>query len=68
MKKKRNTAKAKTKPAHPMAEPARKTKRKLGVYGDTIKIADDFDGPLPEEILRAFEGELDPEDNPQREK
>ena len=31
-------------------------KRSLGAYGDTIKIADDFDGPLPDEILNAFEG------------
>ena len=28
----------------------------LGAYGDAIKIADDFDGPLPDEILDAFEG------------
>jgi prevent-host-death family protein len=31
-------------------------KRVLGAYGDTIKIADDFDAPLPDEILGAFEG------------
>lgn len=31
-------------------------KRVLGAYGDKIKIADDFDAPLPEEILNAFEG------------
>lgn len=31
-------------------------KRVLGAYGDTIKIADDFDGPLRDEILEAFEG------------
>ena len=31
-------------------------KRSLGAYGDPIKIADDFDGPLPDEILDAFEG------------
>jgi prevent-host-death family protein len=31
-------------------------KRQLGAYGDTIKIADDFDAPLPDEILDAFEG------------
>ena|SRR5579864_925286 len=31
-------------------------KRGQGAYGDTIKIADDFDGPLPAEILDAFEG------------
>ena len=34
----------------------KKSKRKLGFYGDTIKIADDFDAPLPDEILDAFEG------------
>jgi len=31
-------------------------KRGQGAYGDTIKIADDFDAPLPDEILDAFEG------------
>jgi hypothetical protein len=30
--------------------------RKLGIFGDTIKISDDFDAPLPDEILDAFEG------------
>ena len=33
-----------------------KPKRKLGAYGDTIRIADDFDAPLPDELLDAFEG------------
>lgn len=32
-------------------------KRGQGAYGDTIKIADDFDGPLPDDILDAFEGQ-----------
>jgi len=31
-------------------------KRNLGFYGDSIKIPDDFDAPLPDEILDAFEG------------
>ena len=31
-------------------------RRKLGAYGHTIKIADDFDAPLPDEILNLFEG------------
>jgi len=31
-----------------------KPKRKLGIYGDTIQISDDFDAPLPDEILDAF--------------
>jgi prevent-host-death family protein len=35
---------------------AQKAKRQLGFYGDTIKIPDDFDAPLPDEILDAFEG------------
>lgn len=35
---------------------ASKPKRQLGTYGDTIKIADDFNAPLPDEILDAFEG------------
>ena len=36
--------------------PSQKPVRKLGAYGDTIKIADDFDAPLPDDILDAFEG------------
>ena len=36
--------------------PSEKPVRKLGIYGDTIKIADDFDAPLPDEILDLFEG------------
>jgi len=33
-----------------------KGKRGQGAYGDSIKIADDFDAPLPDDILDAFEG------------
>jgi prevent-host-death family protein len=36
--------------------PTEKPMRKLGVLGDTIKIPDDFDAPLPDEILDLFEG------------
>ncbi len=36
--------------------PSKKRKRELGFYKDKIKIADDFDAPLPDEILDAFEG------------
>ncbi len=36
--------------------PSPKPMRKLGLYGDTIKITDDFDAPLPDEILDLFEG------------
>jgi len=32
------------------------SQRKLGIFGDTIKISDDFDAPLPDEILDLFEG------------
>ena len=39
-----------------VAVEAQKAKRQLGFYGDTIKIPDDFDAPLPDEILDAFEG------------
>ena len=35
---------------------AEKPNRQLGFYGDTVKIADDFNAPLPDEILDAFEG------------
>ena len=35
---------------------SRKPVRQLGAYGDTIKISEDFDAPLPDEILDAFEG------------
>lgn len=35
---------------------AKKGKRQLGAYGNTIKIADDFNAPLPEEVLDLFEG------------
>jgi prevent-host-death family protein len=37
----------------PLAAPARR--RQLGLLKGKIKIADDFDAPLPEEILRQFE-------------
>ncbi len=36
--------------------PTENPMRKLGMYGDTIKIPDDFDAPLPDEILDLFEG------------
>jgi len=35
----------------------KKPKRKLGIFGDQIRISDDFDAPLPDEILDAFEGQ-----------
>lgn len=35
-----------------------KPKRRLGVLKGKIKIADDFDAPLPDDILSSFEGHL----------
>jgi prevent-host-death family protein len=37
----------------PMERPRRK--RVLGADAGKVTIADDFDGPLPDELLRAFE-------------
>jgi prevent-host-death family protein len=33
--------------------------RQLGKYEGQIHLADDFDGPLPEDLQSAFEGEAD---------
>lgn len=35
-----------------------KPKRQLGVLKGKIKIADDFDAPLPSDIVNTFEGNL----------
>jgi prevent-host-death family protein len=32
--------------------------RKLGQFADVIQIGDDFDDPLPDDIQRAFDGEM----------
>jgi len=40
----------------PLSEPAPKKKIKFGTMKGKIWIADDFDTPLPEEILAAFQG------------
>jgi prevent-host-death family protein len=53
-----------TKRGVPLARlvPVRSSKeggRKLGMFGGKIEIADDFDAPLPDEILDAFEGKED---------
>ena len=34
----------------------KKSLRKLGLDAGKVRIADDFDAPLPEDLLRAFEG------------
>jgi prevent-host-death family protein len=36
--------------------PAEETARKLGTLRDQVVIPDDFDAPLPDEVLKAFEG------------
>ena len=36
--------------------PAEETTRKLGVFRGQMTIPDDFDAPLPDEVLKAFEG------------
>ena len=40
--------------------PAPETRRRLGIFHDQMTIADDFDAPLPDNILRAFEGKKRP--------
>ena len=36
--------------------PAKAGRRKLGMFRGKFSVPDDFDAPLPEEILDAFEG------------
>ncbi|HEV2992161.1 MAG TPA: type II toxin-antitoxin system Phd/YefM family antitoxin [Candidatus Angelobacter sp.] len=40
----------------PVAKPAQR--RQLGMYRDHVWIADDFDAPLPDDIVAAFEGRV----------
>ena len=35
---------------------SRKKPRKLGIMAGKVRVARDFDAPLPEEVLAAFEG------------
>jgi hypothetical protein len=51
MKKEVKTPEEKTRPTS-----RNKPKRQLGAYGNTIKISDGFDAPLPDEILDLFDG------------
>jgi prevent-host-death family protein len=39
---------------------AQKGKRQLGFYEGKFTVPDDFDAPLPDEILDAFEGKAKP--------
>jgi prevent-host-death family protein len=41
--------------------PEEKPSRSPGGWEGAVWIADDFDGPLPDDIQRAFEGEADAE-------
>lgn len=45
--------------------PSTKGERKLGMYRDQIWIADDFDAPLPPDILAGFLGEEPPSESKQ---
>ena len=42
--------------------PAKAAHRELGKYEGSIVIAEDFDAPLPEELLAAFEGASEDQD------
>lgn len=44
------------KPVAKLCPISKKLKRKFGTYKGKIKIAKDFDAPLPDEILTSFEG------------
>ncbi len=44
------------KPAARLVPYISKTKRKIGLYKGQMRISDDFDAPLPEDILKEFEG------------
>lgn len=43
------------KPVAKLVPISKKPERKLGTYKGKIKIAKDFDAPLPDEILASFE-------------
>jgi prevent-host-death family protein len=44
------------KPAAKLVPYFPKTKRKIGLYRGQMRISDDFDAPLPEDLLKEFEG------------
>lgn len=44
----------------PPAQPAGALMRTLGSLRGSLKVPDDFDAPLPDELLRAFDGETEP--------
>jgi len=44
------------KPVARLVSMKKTTKRKLGVLAGRLIVPDDFDAPLPDEVLAAFEG------------
>ena len=38
----------------PLVEP--RTKRRLGILAGKLRVPEDFDAPLPDEVIEAFEG------------
>ncbi len=48
----------------PLAGP--RPKRKLGILAGRVHIAADFDAPLPEALLAAFEGPIGPPHRPRK--
>lgn len=44
-------------PTNPTSRPASNEPRPLGLLHGQITIPDDFDDPLPDDLLRAFEGD-----------
>lgn len=40
----------------PLTTPQEKPKRVLGILAGQIRISEDFDAPLPDDLLDAFEG------------
>jgi hypothetical protein len=43
----------------PKEQAAEAPRRKLGALRGMMKVPEDFDDPLPEDVLRAFEGEAE---------
>jgi prevent-host-death family protein len=48
-------------------EPAKKKPIRFGLMKGEIWIADDFDAPLPDEVLAEFEGDIFPPEEPRKE-
>lgn len=48
-------------------EPAKKKPIRFGLMKGEIWVADDFDDPLPDEVLAEFEGDVFPPEEPRKE-